>query len=173
MFLPQRYIYSTLLFTFMSTAVFSQNSVLPEPQSEVLDIVHEQLFELINKEANTIYVVNFWATWCQPCVEELPDFMEVNRQFAEDKNFKMYLVTLDFARKKKELVIPFLQKNDIRAEVLLLDDNKRMNTWISLIDKSWSGALPATLIYKNGKSLFFKEGSMDKNKLFSQISKHL
>ncbi len=173
MFLPQRYIYSTLLFTFMSTAVFSQNSVLSEPQKDIIDIAHEQLFAVINKDQNTVYVVNFWATWCQPCVEELPDFMEVNKHFAKDENFKMYLVTLDFARKKKELVIPFIQKNDIRAEVLLLDDNKRMNTWISLIDKSWSGALPATLIYKNGKSLFFKEGNMDKNELITQISKHL
>lgn len=149
----------------------TNTSELPPPQTDVELINYEQLFERLNQDKDVTYVVNFWATWCGPCVEELPDFLEVNQMYAGDKEFKMYLITLDFAKKKEELVLPFIKNNDIRAEVLLLDDNKRMNTWIPLFDDNWSGALPATLVYKEGKVQFFKEGSMTKKELINQIKK--
>ncbi len=158
---------------FLFTGCKSQYSELSKPQSDVPEIAHEELFEKISSDENTLYVVNFWATWCKPCIEELPEFMNVNHHFADNQNFKMYLISMDFARKKDSLVIPFLQENDIRAEVLLLDDNKRMNTWIPLIDEEWSGAIPATLMYKNGQSVHFTEGKMTENELITIINKNL
>ncbi len=50
---------------------------------------------LLEKDNDTTYVINFWATWCLPCVKELPEFEEINQHF-KDKKFKMILVSLDF-----------------------------------------------------------------------------
>ena len=70
-------------------------------------------------------------------------------------------------------VKPFLAKNNIEADVYILDDNKRMNEWIPAVDKNWSGAIPATVIYRNGKKLVFKESEMNKQQLIKLIKNYL
>jgi thiol-disulfide isomerase/thioredoxin len=136
-------------------------------------IKYEDYQNLINKNDQVLYVVNFWATWCSPCVKELPEFMEVNRQFSINKNFKMILVSLDNVRELESGLYPFMKENQIRPDVYLLDDIKRMNYWIPLIEKEWTGSIPATLIYKNGKKLFFDEKQLDQATLTQIINKFL
>src|SRR6187402_288932 len=101
-------------------------------------------------DENTIYVVNFWATWCAPCVKELPHFEQLN---SENKNIKVVLVSLDFKNQFESKLLPFLKKKSINSEVVLLTD-KDYNTWLPMVDKEWSGSIPATLIIKNGKKFF-------------------
>ena len=132
-----------------------------------------KLETIINKKDNKLYVVNFWATWCRPCVMELPDFMEVNKIYHNNPKFKMILVSLDLAKEAETIVQPFLVKNKMNVEVYLLDDNKRMNQWIPAIDSKWSGAIPATVFYRNGIKLDFKESKMEKKELVKIISKYL
>ena len=134
---------------------------------------YEELKSIINKNDNKLYVVNFWATWCRPCVEELPDFMEVNRKYNTNPRFKMILVSMDMASEIETSVKPFLQKNKMDVETYLLDDNKRMNEWIPAVDKSWSGAIPATVFYRNGKKLEFFESRMPKIELEKIINKYI
>jgi thiol-disulfide isomerase/thioredoxin len=133
----------------------------------------DKLESIIKKKDNKLYVVNFWATWCRPCVLELPEFMEVNRMYRTNPNFKMMLVSLDLAKEVESVVQPFLVKNKIDAEVYLLDDNKRMNQWIPAVDKNWGGSIPATAFYRNGIKLDFKENKMQKSELVKLISKYL
>ena len=128
---------------------------------------------IIKKKDHKLYVVNFWATWCKPCVMELPEFMEVNKIYRNNPGFKMMLVSLDTAGDVETSVQPFLVKNKIDAEVLLLNDNKRMNEWIPAVDKKWSGSIPATVIYRDGVKLEFKEGKMQKSELVKIITKYL
>lgn len=104
--------------------------------------------------ADTTYVVNFWATWCGPCVKELPYFEELNALYV-DKAFKQILVSLDDPRKLESKVIPFIKKNKIESEVVLLADGKA-NNWIDKVDPNWSGAIPITLIIKGDKKLFYE-----------------
>jgi thiol-disulfide isomerase/thioredoxin len=140
---------------------------------EVKIVRFEELEKVLNKNDDKLYVVNFWATWCRPCVLELPEFMEVNKAYRNNQHFKMILISLDMAKDAKTLVRPFLIKNKIDVDVYLLDDNKRMNEWIPAIDKSWSGAIPATVFYKNGKKLEFIESQLNKNELEQIINKYL
>jgi len=133
----------------------------------------DQFESIIKKKDHKLYVVNFWATWCKPCVMELPEFMEVNKIYRNNPGFKMMLVSLDIAGDVETVVQPFLVKNKIDAEVLLLNDNKRMNEWIPAVDKKWSGSIPATVIYRDGVKLEFKEGKMQKNELVKIITKYL
>lgn len=134
---------------------------------------YDGLKAVVQKQDDKLYVVNFWATWCAPCVAELPDFMEVNNEFSGMENYQMILVSLDNANDFEPAIKPFLSEKKIDADVYLLDDNKRMNYWIADIDENWSGAIPATVIYKNGKKLFFIEDQMDKETLRKTIQKYL
>jgi len=133
----------------------------------------EKLESIIKKKDNKLYVVNFWATWCRPCVLELPEFMEVNTIYRTNPHFKMILVSLDAAKEMEHLVLPFLSQHKMDVDVYLLDDNKRMNQWIPAIDKNWGGSIPATAFYRNGMKLDFKEDKIQKSELVKLITKYL
>lgn len=139
--------------------------VSPLKGQEVAEISIKQLLERTSNN-DTVYVVNFWATWCQPCVEELPIF-ESNELQQSDKPLKILLVSLDFKSQKEKQLIPFLDKNQVGQEVLLLDE-RNPNEWIDKIDSGWSGAIPATIIYK-GNSKAFHEGELDLPQLLHLI----
>ncbi len=110
----------------------------------------------LHLQNDTTYLVNFWASWCTPCVEELPAFERVGEDYREQK-VKVLLVSLDFPGQIESRLLPFLEKNKIRSEVLVLND-PNANKWIDSVDPSWSGAIPATLIYR-GKDRTFREGA--------------
>lgn len=116
---------------------------------------YDGLEPLINKNDDKIHVVNFWATWCAPCVKELPYFEKLNEEYS-DKNVEMLLVSLDFPRQYDKKLKPFLKKNQLKSKVVCLDDVDQ-NRWIPAIDSSWSGAIPATIIYKGDKRKFFEQ----------------
>lgn len=125
----------------------------------------EQLQESIADEKERIQVINFWATWCAPCLKELPLFEKLN---GERKDIRVRLVSLDLdLDPNPEKVRNFVGRKKIKSEVLILNE-KDPNSWIDRVDKSWSGALPATLIVnnRNGKRRFvekeLKEGDLEK-----------
>ena len=128
---------------------------------------------VMKKNDDKLYVVNFWATWCRPCVLELPEFMEVNDAYRNNPRFKMILVSLDVAKEAETTVRAFLEKRKMDVDVYLLDDNKRMNEWIPAIDKNWSGAIPATVFYRNGEKVEFIENQIQKSELEQIINKYL
>ncbi|UCA56595.1 MULTISPECIES: TlpA disulfide reductase family protein [Aequorivita] len=107
------------------------------------------------KNNDSIYVINFWATWCKPCVKELPAFERISADYSS-KKVKVLLVSLDFADKIESQVIPFNKKNNIKSEVVLLDDPDA-NNWIPRVSKEWSGAIPATIIYNKKKRKFYEQ----------------
>jgi hypothetical protein len=74
----------------------------------------------------------------------------------EGKPLKVVLVSLDFKRQIEKKFIPFLVKNKIRSEVVLLLDGKEAE-WIDKVDESWSGAIPVTLVYNKKKRLFIED----------------
>lgn len=116
---------------------------------------YDKLEYFLTKENDTTYVVNFWATWCVPCVEELPYFEKLNAEYA-DKKVKVLLVSLDMHKMVESKLIPFIKNKDLQSDVVLLRDPDA-DTWIRKIDTTWSGALPATIIYnKNGRKFFEK-----------------
>jgi hypothetical protein len=79
------------------------------------------------------------------------------------------LVSLDFPKQIHSGLIPFLDKNEITAPVILLND-PNSNAWINKVDNTWSGSLPATLIYKGQSRLFFEE-ELNYDSLIESINK--
>lgn len=123
--------------------------------TEVTSLNYDQLKPLLHKQDNKTYVVNFWATWCAPCVKELPYFEKIHSNY-KNRDVEVLLVSLDFPKKVDSKLIPFINKKNIASEVVLLND-KNEQFWIGDISEEWSGALPATLIYNKDKREFFVE----------------
>lgn len=151
----------------------NESSNAPNKEMAFEAINFEQFKTIFNQQDDVLYVVNFWATWCKPCVEELPHFMEVKNKYADHENFKMVLVSLDKSSDLQTKVKDFIAENQYVIDLYLLDDVKNMNTWIPAIDPSWSGAIPATIFYKNSKSVFFVEGQLSKEELENIITKNI
>ncbi|WP_298425396.1 redoxin domain-containing protein [uncultured Kordia sp.] len=131
--------------------------------TEIPVLNFEQFEKYLQIDDDNIHVVNFWATWCAPCVKELPYFEAVNAAY-KGKNVKVLLVSLDFNLKKLNV---FLAKNELKSEKVLLDDPDQ-NAWISKVSKDWSGAIPATVIYGKGKRKFY-EHSFTQAELESEL----
>lgn len=110
----------------------------------------DDLTKRIYNSSDTTYIVNFWATWCKPCVAELPEFEKLHTE-SKDKKIKVLLVSMDFKEELDKKLKTFLEKNKYTCEVVLLDEING-NDFINKISESWSGAIPATLITKNNKS---------------------
>lgn len=108
----------------------------------------------LQKSNDTTYVVNFWATWCLPCVKELPHFEKLNHTFSH-KKVKVLLVSIDMPTKVETSLIPYIKKKNLRSEVVLLNDPDA-NSWIDKVDKSWSGSIPATIIYNANHRKFYE-----------------
>jgi hypothetical protein len=98
--------------------------------------------------------------------------MEINNKFKDHSNFKMILVSLD-RLVDKERVLKFIKNKNLTAEVILLDDIKRMNTWIPRFEKDWDGNIPVTIFYKNGEKVYFNDGEMSKEDLEKTINNNL
>lgn len=109
-----------------------------------------QLSPFFNFNNDTTYVINFWATWCKPCIEELP-ILEALHSKSKEKKIKVILVSLDFAEQVESKLVPFVQKQELQSTVLMLTDGN-FNNWINKVSSEWSGAIPATYIYKGDQS---------------------
>jgi thiol-disulfide isomerase/thioredoxin len=122
------------------------------------------------KDANKTFVINFWATWCAPCVKELPYFEALNAKYS-NKNVEVILVSLDFPKQIESKLIPFLDKHGLQSEVVVLNDVDS-NTWIPKVNKNWSGAIPATIIYNENKTAFY-ERSFNFKELETELKQFL
>ena len=147
--------------------LFSCNNQ-PKDSIEVVDF--DGLYSKIDLSVDKKYVINFWSTWCAPCVKELPYFEEVNKQ-SQDKNTEVILVSLDFPSQIETKLKPYLKKNKIKSKVILLDDSK-MNTWVPKVSEQWDGGIPATLIVNSSNYKFYPK-PFKKEELFTEINKVL
>lgn len=132
----------TCLIVFVTTVSYSQN---------VKVIKYNDLESILASKGDTLLVVNFWATWCLPCVKELPYFEKLQSRHTKEK-IKVLLVSLDYSSLLDKKVIPFIAKTGIKfADVFLLNETDA-NSWIGKVAPQWSGALPFTLIIDGRKN---------------------
>ncbi|WP_250433935.1 TlpA disulfide reductase family protein [Hanstruepera flava] len=124
----------------------------------------------LNIKDDNVYVVNFWATWCAPCVKELPFFEQLGKNF-KDNNVKVVLISLDFPNHYESKLIPFIEKNKLQSKILVLDDPD-MNSWIPKVSADWEGAIPATIIYNKDKKQFYEQ-SFTYEELKTEVNKFL
>ncbi len=156
------------LFLFSLNFAYAQSSEYVM-EVEILDF--DQLRPRLYKSNDTTYVINFWATWCRPCVEELPHFERLQR-YQKTRKVKVLLVSLDFEGQTRKKLIPFINRNKIESEVVHLIDPK-MNSWINQVAGNWSGAIPGTLIYNKTDRMFYEGSFSSYNQLFEKVKPFL
>lgn len=137
----------------LSILIIWQGCSKPKERVEVVQI--EGLKNLIAEDGHEVHIINFWATWCKPCVKEMPQFIALAEQYPE---VSLSLVSLDFIDNLESKVIPYLDKNEITERVLLMEEVD-YNLWIDMVDSTWSGAIPATLIIEpsTGRRIFLEK----------------
>lgn len=128
-----------------------------------------ELQEILSRPSGNILVINFWATWCAPCIHELPLFEQLN---ASSPDVDVVLVSMDLdLDPNPEKVYRFIARRSLRSQVLLLNEPDP-NSWIDQVEPAWSGALPATLVIhpRTGKRIFV-EGELSEGELEEMLAK--
>ncbi len=136
----------------------------------IKSITPDEIKALTLIKNDTTYIIHFWATWCAPCVKEIPEIQKLNTEL-KSKKFKLILISLDFENQVETKLIPFLKKNNIQSKCYLLKQ-ERGYEWIDRIDNRWSGSLPASIIFNKDQYNFF-EKSFSFNELNQLIIKYL
>ena len=151
---------SLLLVLLLQNNVFSAKDKNLYSPPEVRLIKLAELQALLAANPKTLHIVNFWATWCKPCLEELPYFEEVRKVYA-NKEITFIYVSLDFPEHLTRVKL-LAEEKSLGGTVVLLDESDQ-DAFINAIDESWSGAIPATLFFrKYGKIREFHEGTFTK-----------
>ncbi|MBN8700430.1 MAG: TlpA family protein disulfide reductase [Chitinophagales bacterium] len=121
----------------------------------------EDVVKSFSKHNDTVYVVNFWATFCKPCIAEIPGFLDVVKKYEKQK-VKLLLVSLDLPSYYPAKIAAFAKKNKYTAKIVWLNETNA-DHFCPMIDKSWSGAIPATIVVNNKKGYRkFMEAEMSK-----------
>ncbi len=140
-----------LLFIFFIT-------VRPDPvnaqDQEIQVVKFDALESILNSDSEKIQVINFWATWCAPCIKELPYFVKAGDEY--ENQIDLHLISLDYAD-QADKVSAFASRKSLDGNVVILDEVD-YNSWIDKVDPSWSGAIPATLFInpKTGERIFME-----------------
>jgi thiol-disulfide isomerase/thioredoxin len=124
------------------------------------------LKQRIFNQSDTTYVVNFFASWCAPCLKEIPAFLQLIDSTQNTKT-KVLFVSVDFKTDAEKNLEPILNKYHLPPIYLL--DEPNGNVWINDIDNNWSGAIPATLIVKKNRKRKFIVTSLTYPKLIKLI----
>lgn len=149
--------------------IFNLSYGLSQPMKAVK---FNEVEQIIKSKNDTLYILNFWATWCQPCVKELPYFEEITEKYKDNK-LRVLLISMDFADDVEKRLIPFLNKKTLKSTVWWLDELKQ-NDFIAKVEENWYGAIPFTLI-KRGSSeeRYWREGKWNQNQLNKKIEEIL
>lgn len=162
-----------ILYSFLSLSFFAckkndekvaenqakQDSVTAEPKKSAADVAELKEFSpekisgyLQNNHSDTLYVTNFFATWCGPCMQEIPHFRKKMDELA-NQPVKFTFVSLDNKTDWATDVSDFADEYDIRNNVILLDGMLLKQEFFKQNFQSWNGeAIPFTLIRKGDKS---------------------
>lgn len=142
-----------LSLAFIAFLLFSMLTAVNAQQVQKLSI--DQLEAILSDTGGKTLVVNFWATWCKPCIEELPCF-EALHQSGKEAGTEVLLVSVDFANQHESKLLPFVQRRKIGAPVAHLMETDP-NAWIDRVSEQWQGDIPAILVVNSHRKLYHFE----------------
>ncbi len=143
-------------------------TIMPLFAQDIKVVNYQQLQEAILDSTEQLTVVNYWATWCAPCLAELPYFSAVEKQNADD--VRWVFVSLD-RPKQIERMKEIIRKENLKGEFYLLDDLKNQKVWRSSIDENWCGNIPVTNFYKNQTKIMYHPAAFSQEELAEMVRK--
>jgi thiol-disulfide isomerase/thioredoxin len=118
--------------------------------------------EILDESKGSVLVVNVWATWCGPCIEEMPDLIKL-ADYYRDKNVKIIGISIDYIDEIESKISPFLNEQKLNFQVFV-NNFENDEEFINYFNLEWSGAIPATFVYNkkgNQKSFLLGKHSFD------------
>jgi thiol-disulfide isomerase/thioredoxin len=149
---------------------YTGNLFAQQQEVKVFD-VYDRLESYTGEYAKSTVVINFWATYCGPCVQEIPYFDSLQQKYI-DHNVKVILVSLDFRHHIQERLMPFLEKHHLKTEVVVLADQDA-DSWVSRVSADWDGGLPFTILLKKGQKYIHTSEFRDFNDLEQFVMPHI
>jgi len=135
--------------------LYKQWSELPV---ELNEIGVDSVKALIRNKSENLRLINIWATWCGPCVQEFPDFIVIDRMY-RSRQFEFVSISAD-KPVKKENVLKYLKKQEASNKNFIFND-ENIYKLIEAVDPSWQGALPYTLLVEpGGKIIYSQQGQI-------------
>ncbi len=128
------------MFTLVACVQIVQGQTIPKWKMD--DVVRS-----FSAKNDTTYVVNFWATFCKPCIEEIPAFIRITDRY-KSKKVKLLLVSIDLPSYVAARLPAFIKKNNFKTNHVWLNETDA-DIFCPKIDAKWSGAIPATIIVNN------------------------
>ncbi len=123
----------------------------PAPWEEPPVVTPTQLRHRLERQGDTLVVVNFWATWCRPCIEELPLFDSLAHRYRHAP-VRVWLVNVDERSRWERSVKPFIRRRQFSLPVLLLAHGGG-SQWMGTLHPAWTGTIPATLFWRASDSV--------------------
>lgn len=135
---------------------------------DVRKISKTELTGILKNSSDKLHVINFWATWCAPCVAELPEFQKAVNE-SDGSKVDFLFISLDFPSDAAKKLKPFLKKNNYTFNVVLMTETD-YNSWIEEVDPGWQGNIPATLFFNHARKIHhFIAEPIDKTNLVKTI----
>jgi len=166
-------LFFNILMLLLVIAAAGCNSRNTEPAGEnavpeVSFVDETGLRNLIANRNGKILLLNVWATWCPPCVEEFPDLVKLARNIGEEK-YEIVGISVDEPDDLNGKVIPFLQKYVVPFKVFIAEIGKQED-FINTLNSSWNGAIPATFIYDStGSQRSFSIGTKSYEQFIEEL----
>lgn len=158
----------------VSVAAPTQSNARPAEASDVREINLDGLKKMLQRDPKDSrpLLINFWATWCDPCREEFPDLVKLDADY-RNKGLNFIAVSLDDITDIKSEVPKFLNEMKATMPVVLLNVNDPEPA-IKVVDSTWDGQLPATFLYdKDGKIIFKHFGRINSQELRAVLDKQI
>ena len=135
---------------------------------DIRRISKAELSSILNDPSDKLHVIIFWATWCAPCVAELPEFQKTVSKTDPGK-VDFLFISLDFPSDGVKKLIPFMKKNNYTFKLALMTETD-YNSWIDEVDPNWQGSIPATLFFNHARKVHrFIAEPIDQVKLVKTI----
>lgn len=131
----------------------------------------EEIRNILENPTDKYRLINLWATWCGPCLIEMPELVNTDRMY-RGRNFEFITISTDKPNKKEKALELLTKMEAANQNYLYSGDN--IYELIDVVDKNWKGSLPYTLLVApNGEYVFANEGIVEPFELRKEIVKHL
>jgi thiol-disulfide isomerase/thioredoxin len=162
----------TGLFTSLNACAQKARTVAAQTGPKIGTLKPADFVKFKDSAKGKVLVLNFWATWCGPCVAEFPELVALDAKY-RDKGVKFVGITADDAEDVQPKVIPFIKKHQVRFDIVQqnLEDSEQI---MNQITKDWNGVIPVTVVYdKQGNLAYSHFGIIDRDLLVAEIEKAL
>ena len=143
------------------------NKAWKEKEVNIEKLSPNGLADLLKNNTDELLLVNFWATWCGPCIIEYPEFVTIQRMFGE-RDFQFVSVSMD-SPEQSDKALKFLKGKSSALPNYIMDTEDKYKV-IDVVGNEWDGSLPITLLIEPGGNITYRvSGSIDANQLKRQI----